>query len=395
MPSLYDISQTILSLNKEHKFSEALTYFKENKSQFTNEQIWTNKFLVSYIVSALIELGNYDQIFDFLKAYNTSIDAKSFSFMLKRIKDKVSLNWEFVNKFCNLISPDQLDGNDCITIEVERKWVKKPMELASSKENRYAIKTKALLEIQQYEECFNLSKKALESFKKFHYSNDIWFARRIALSKKGLGNPEDALNELLHILDRKKEWFIQSEVAEIYKEKGDIDSAFQYAMDAINNFGDIEYKVGLLVSIAELLIKKGEQELAFKHYLLSKLIRQEEERKVPENLSNIIDKSSFNQTSINDLPKLKAELKKYWNTFKKAVEKSSSEDSDYIIWNVSQILNNNDKWINWFISYQGQKVYFSENRPDIKSKINIWTQLKFTLKILPDGKTKANIKGII
>jgi len=205
------------------------------------------------------------------------------------------------------------------------------MELASSKENRYAIKTKALLETQQYEECFNLSKKALESFKKFHYSNDVWFARRIALSKKGLGNPEDALNELLHILDRKKEWFIQSEVAEIYKEKGDIDNAFQYAMDAINNFGDIEYKVGLLVSIAELLIKKGEEELAFKHYLLSKLLRQEEEWKVPENLSNIIDKSSFNQTSINDLPKLKAELKKYWNTFKKAVEKSSNEDSDYII----------------------------------------------------------------
>ena len=394
MPSLYDISQTILSLNKEHKFSEALTYFKENKSQFTNEQIWTNKFLVSYIISALIELGNYDQIFEFLKTYKASLDTKSFSFLYKQIKDKTTMNWDFISKFCNLWDPSSLNDNDCFTIEVERKWAKRPMELASSKENRYAIKTKALLETQQYEECFNLSKKALESFKKFHYSNDVWFARRIALSKKGLGNPEDALNELLHILDRKKEWFIQSEVAEIYKEKGDTDKAFQYAMDAINNFGDIEYKVGLLVSIAELLSKKGEEELAFKHYLLSKLLRQEEERKIPESLSDIINKSSFSQTSINDLTKLKVELKKYWNTFKKVVAKSSSEEVDYIIWNVSQILNNNDKWINWFINYEWQKVYFSENRPDIRSKIDIWTQLKFTLKTLPDGKTKANIKGI-
>ena len=84
--------------------------------------------------------------------------------------------------------------------------------------------------MQQYQECFEVSKQALEAFEKFHYSNDIWFARRIALSKKFLGNSTDALNELLLVLKRKREWFIQSEVAEIYKENGDFDTAFKYAI---------------------------------------------------------------------------------------------------------------------------------------------------------------------
>src|SRR5690606_591596 len=239
----------------------------------------------------------------------------NFGYLLKKFKDKPSVNWTVVNRFCDLVSVDTLE-TECKTIEVERKGEKKPMELASDKENWYAFKTKSLFETQQYQECFEISKKALETFEKFHYSNEIWFARRIALSKKHLGNSADALNELLQVLRRKKEWFIQTEVAEIYKENGDFDKAFKYAIEAINNFGDLEYKVGLLVQLAEILEKKQEKELAFKHYSLSKLLRQQEEWKDPQTIEYALQKLGFAQISMEQLPNLKKELKNYWNTFK-------------------------------------------------------------------------------
>src|SRR5690606_10000664 len=158
---------------------------------------------------------------------------------------------------------------------------------------------------QQYQDCFELSKNGLESFEKLHYSNEIWFARRIALSKKHLGNSSDALNELLQILKRKKEWFIQTEVATIYKENGDLDKSFKYAIEAINNFGDLEYKVALLVLIAEILDRKEEKALSFKHYMLSKILRQAEQWEVPQTIDAALNNLGYPQISINELPTLK------------------------------------------------------------------------------------------
>jgi len=125
-----------------------------------------------------------------------TIDPKNFPFLLKKFKNKPSVNWNTINYFCDLVSFDQLD-TECKIYEVERKGARKPMEFASAREDWFATKTKALFELKQYQECFELSKKALELFDKFHYSNEVWFARRIALSKKHLGKSEDALNELL------------------------------------------------------------------------------------------------------------------------------------------------------------------------------------------------------
>lgn len=400
MASLFDFSQALSKLNKEKKFAEALKFFKDNKGEFTPEQIGLNKFIVFEMISALIETNHYDVIFNFIEQYNVVLDPKNFYYLLKKFKDKPSVNWTVVNRFCDLVNPEQLD-TECKTIEVERKGVKKPMELASAKEDWYAFKTKALYEAQHYQECFNLSKKALESFEKFHYSNEVWFARRIALSKKHLGNSDEALNELLQVLKRKKEWFIQNEVAEIYKEKGEIDKAFNYATDAINNFGDIEYKVGLLVLIGDLLKSKGEQELSFKHYLLSKLLRLQEEWSVPSSLTSTLNQFSFSQTDISGLPKLKAELKNYWNSLKpQQTEKKHfpKPTKEGLKGRIDKILHNDEKGADGFLKYDNSKsVYFRVNATDtIISKLKVGLEVEF--KLLPpkdDKKEKAiNLKII-
>ena len=391
MATLYDFSRTIAAFNKEKKFADALNYFKEFKVDFTAAQIGSNKYIVNDIITALIETNHFDVIFTFIEQYNVVLDPKNFSFLLKKFKDKASVNWSVVNKFCDLVSVDLLDTTSR-TIEVELKGEMKPMELASNKENWFAIKSKALFETQHYQECFELSKVAIESFEKFHYSNDVWFARRIALSKKHLGNSADALNELLLILKRKKDWFIQFEVALLYKENGDYDKAFKYAISAINNFGDLEYKVGLLVFIAEVLDLKGEKELSFKHYSLSKLLRVQEEWSVPDAVFVALAQFSFEPINIDKLSDLIRALKKYWSSFNAQQTFPKYNTNKIQTGKIDRILNNNEKGADGFIKFDGNRsIYFRlyETTEMIK-KVAIGVEVEF--KIIPaseDRKEKA------
>ena len=107
-------------------------------------------------------------------------------------------------------------------------------------------KTKALFKLGHWMECYELSKKALETFKKFHYGNESWFARRIALAKKNLGNPSEAITELKEILKKKTRMVLfKKEISELLFEENDIENAFIYAIQAITNSGPLEFKVDL------------------------------------------------------------------------------------------------------------------------------------------------------
>ena len=391
--TLFDFSQIIKNLNRGNKSSEALSFFKENKTSFTPEQIGLNKYIIYEMIVALIETNNYNVIFTFIEHYKVVLQPKDFSYLLKKFKDKPSVNWTVVNKFCDLVSVESLDTT-CETREVERKGITKSMEFASDKENWFGFKTKALFETQKYQECFELSKQALETFETFHYLNDIWFARRIALSKKNLGNSTEALNELLQILRRKREWYIQAEVAEIYKENGDFGKSFKYAVEAINNFGDIEYKVGLLVLIAENLVKKQETELAFKHYMLSKLLRQQEGWRVPQMIDTALKSLGYTETKLEQLPSLKKELKMYWNSFKPTIIKPITETRQLQTGKIDKILHNDEKGIDGFIKYDKIKsIYFRLATTDeLAKKLTFGIEVNF--KIMPpkeDGKKERAI----
>jgi tetratricopeptide (TPR) repeat protein len=390
--NLYDLSQALKSANIAQKYAETLLIFKTNKTLYAPVNIGANQYVVSEMITALIETNNYDAIFNFITQYSVAIEPKRFSYLLKKCKDKPTVNWNFVNKFCDLISVDTL-GTNCQTKMVTRKGITKPMEYASDKENWYAIKTKALYETQQYQLCFELSKKALEVFDAFHYSNDVWFARRIALSKKNMGNTNEALQELLQILKRKRDWFIQYEVALIYKEIGNHEQCFNYAMQAINNFGDLTYKVSLLELIAEILLHQQKNELAYKHYMLCKLLRQKEGWPITPNLEATLQNTEYFLYTIEQMPKLQSELKNYWQSQllhpTKQVPISKVPENGTII----KILNNDDsRGADGFIKYKtNQTIYFRINATDnIRKNLVVGLEVSFT--ILPaKQKGKKNM----
>jgi tetratricopeptide (TPR) repeat protein len=472
--TIIEFSQSISKLNKEKKYTETLKFFKENKVQFSEEQIAGNVYLISAMISALRHTNNFDNAFKFLNHYKLNIDYNTkeivlnaygwllfskfkaenlqidnhnseteifeddetidnnanyhlnkseiiqliedsiplllcfdnefaysvlsnlFNSVLKTEKKKPNSNWKFVSDFCDRIAPKLLK-TECRTIEVTRKGITKPMELASDRENWYAYKSKALMKLGKFQECYDVSKLALEALEKFHYSNDIWFARRIALSKKNLGNPEDAIKELQQILRKKKEWFIQKELAELYKEQDENNKAFDFAIDAINNYGDLEFKIDLLYLLGELLKAKGETDMAFKHYVLSLLIRQSEEWTVPEKLINAISQFQNEGITIDKLSSLKSELKKYWKSFQLQPEQRVITNQKQA-GEISKILHQDEKGTDGFIKYNGNKsIYFRVNVDDsITTKIRLGLKVEFKInQATAEKKERANQVKII
>jgi len=77
MASIFDLSRHISQLKREKKYNEALEFFKENKSDFTNEQISKNEYLISDMVACLRYTSHYDAGFKFLSIYDIEINSET------------------------------------------------------------------------------------------------------------------------------------------------------------------------------------------------------------------------------------------------------------------------------------------------------------------------------
>lgn len=387
---IVEFSQSIVALNKEKKYIEAIKCFKDKKVGFTDKEIAGHDSLISAMITALRHSGKIENGFKFLDQYKIEINENTSEFVLnayswllyskfkeentqyekstldmeeneedeienevknyktkteksetvKKIenvlplllqynnefvdlvfsrlftsvlqfeKKKQNVNWEFILEFCNIISPELLK-TDCRSIEVPIKGELKLVEIASDREYWYAYQTMALFKLERYKECINLSQKALESFDKFHYANDIWFARRMALSKKSLNQINESIVDLEKIASKHKNWCIQKDLAVIYFETNSFEKSYRYAIDALNNIGDLRFKVELLFLLGQVLEAKKEIDLASKHYSLAHLIRVQEKWNILPKLQAILLKIE-KEIPIEKLPVLKNELKKYW-----------------------------------------------------------------------------------
>ena len=444
--TLYDLSREINKLKQEERYSAALDYFKENKKHFQSTEITSNKYLVAHMLTCLrkAENGKYvDAGFKFLATYSIAVDGNTDLYVLnaygwllwdkykqenpskkddtlQKIEELLPLlrinsgddknflpinlfrivlktektNWKLINDFCNHFEPIKL-SKECSTVQVERKGKLRDMELASDFENWYASKTKALFKLGEWQECFDISKEALEKVDKFHNSNDVWFCRRIALSVKNLGNSNEAIAELKSILNKKKEWFIQKELAEIHFELGDIKQAYKYAIDSINNYGDLEYKINLLYLMGRIFKAQDNPEMALKHFLLAKKIREDEGWKIPKELIGELQQFEDKDIEKGNLEGLEGELKKHWKNLapvQKEVNKSAWQQGI-----IKRFLHDNENGKVGFLRCDNNDYYFSlPSTHNLTSKIKIDSKVLFELcSSNKDNKERAIIKKLI
>lgn len=449
MDTYYSFSLQIWSLIKNKNYDEMLNYFKSHKSNYGDE-IRKDEYMISNILTALRKTNNhrftqsfFDEftinifeipssriltsygwiVFDELKAsinnnssivssvlisdnaitlflknisafdddYSRSVFSQVFKLILDNHDDK--WHWKQICDICKEISYNNLSTKNEV-IEANIKGKLKKIELASDQEKWFWYYTKGLLESGKYTECSELSTLALDIIKKFHNWNDIWFSRRIALSNKELWNTELALEKLLAIYEKKKEWFIEKEIAEIYFLNWDTKRAFEYAIWAMNNYGDLEFKVWLMSLIGDILVKEKDDSLGEKHYLLSYLIRKNEDWKIPQDLLWKIDWNDINNRNLNEL---KHTLIKYWRSLdkQKDVPKIKSQRFEG---EVTKILNNNERWVNWFIEMSDKSsIYFiisKEHENNLTELITIWTKVSFLIKESEWDKSKRRATWI-
>lgn len=209
--------------------------------------------------------------------------SRLFRLVLKSEKQRPNTNWKFLSDLLSLINPDSL-SKECEIVTFNRGGKEQKMELASDEESWYAASAQVLLELGDYEQCVLLSNESLSKFSKLHYDNDVWFKYKIAKCQKGLGNLTEAIPKMEEVERRRSEWFVQRELAELYFEQGELSKAKRMAIKSALNYGDKEKKEGVYFLLGQIHKKQDQIETAYKHFLLSQMIRQEEDWKIPQRL---------------------------------------------------------------------------------------------------------------
>ncbi len=315
------------SLYKNKNYKEALDLYRklyaEHRQDF-NE--WDARYYSWCIYHLEIKNKKNEDIAknerDFFKAINAILNLVSNSDLVYiravfKVLDYFNSKTPFpANEILNWtgkLDPKFLK-TDCFSFQDKKG---KTREKSSDKEKYYSLRTKALEKNKNYKECLGLSNEALSVLTNFHHDNDIWLMRRAALCKGFLGQKEDAIEELKKILSRKKDWFIQHEVAKLYFDFKKLEEAFQYAIAAALNYGEPEKKIELFCLLGEILQASNKIEEAKKHFTLAYQLRIENKWKIPPELRTKIGELQIN---VNDLPpsrQIYSELEKYWRSIKK------------------------------------------------------------------------------
>ena len=100
------------------------------------------------------------------------------------------------------------------------------------KKKFYNYKTKAYLELNDYDACIECGKIALQSQTSFANSSDVWYKWRIAKSLKELAEYEEAIKYLIEISKVKKDWFVDAEIADNYYFNSDKENSLKFASQA-------------------------------------------------------------------------------------------------------------------------------------------------------------------
>ncbi|WP_458404040.1 tetratricopeptide repeat protein [Methanobrevibacter sp.] len=210
-------------------------------------------------------------------------------------------DWEYMIYWLDKLNPDLLD---------EKQGHGQDIVFASNREKYFNFASKAYLECGDYEDCIEVSKKALESLTDFTNNSDVWYNWRIAKSLKVLNRNEEALDCLKEVSKVKGDWFVQKEIAENYYILNDVESAKDYITNAVLTNDPDLIKVNLYYLIYKIL-KDDDPELALLHARYFVAIKLESDAPIPDEIEELlIDEDDLNIRS------LKHQIKDYWTDYK-------------------------------------------------------------------------------
>lgn len=361
MNDVYELKQQAHNLRKQKSFNQAIEIYKdlwENHSEDCDEWVGWG---YAYSLRKIGDFANACQVsqqvcekwpdFD----YNQNLLALCiYDLEINKDNNEIQQNepgfFEAVSRVLNLTKQDKYspvcrtifkvidyldDPHRKFPAEAINNWLDKlnqqelsldtwqgkdhrgrPMEHASDREKWYAKKCKALYELGRYQECIDMGSEALENIPTFHYRNDKWIKRLLALSYSELDNPEEGINWLKQIIDDKAEWFLYFDMAVLLGKIGQADLALKFAARAALDRQELGFRCNVFAEMGKILLGIGEMELANKHLLLATKIRLENEWSIPSDLQELIDKANVEINEEVAAKALEKELRKYWQSLK-------------------------------------------------------------------------------
>lgn len=172
-------------------------------------------------------------------------------------------------------------------------------EHASDKEHYYAQLTDALFSLDRWQECIDACTQAMKDVTSFHYENDIWIARRAALSRARLGATDQAINELKALVRKQKKFFLLFEIADLLLQTGRVDEALPYAAQSALGNDAPEMKVKVYDCLGRIYEKLNDQKLASEHFLLQAAIYAQNGWRIDETLAARVTQSPTPPLEVN------------------------------------------------------------------------------------------------
>jgi tetratricopeptide (TPR) repeat protein len=183
------------------------------------------------------------------------------------------------------LEPARLSGEER-TIEIRGR----PSRIASNREKYYVVKTGALEKLERWAECLASCTEAMNVCGRLHHDNDIWLARRIALSKVHMGEVSQGLAELIKLAERKPTTFLHFDIAVVAKLVDDIDLALKHLRTSLASKDDFRFKVRAVLLMADILWERGDLDLARTHLELVVAIRVENQWNIDADLNQRIER---------------------------------------------------------------------------------------------------------
>lgn len=318
--------------------------------------------------------------------------SRLFQLVIKTEKMKANSNWRLLLEFIALFEPSAL-SLDCERLDFIKNGKTKSVELASDRELWYSTKINALYKTNEFLECLETIDKAQKNILKFHYSNDLWFQWKVGLCKKEFGEISEAIKYIEVVYKRKQEWFVQKELADLYLKSGRVNDSLKMAIESALAYGEKEKKDGLYFLMGDILQAKLDYENAYKHYLLGKLIRENQNWAIPKKYHDAINTPLFSQYLIKyyTVKSLYGELTNYWKS--QHLQKSTSQVAKFNVLLIGEIVKVKDDEGYGFIKVEDNSSHYFKIK-DFKGDrhlLKVGLRVKFELKSSTANKKEQAI----
>lgn len=302
------------SLNKQNRYHEALEVCRVLYPKFKQFEMLNNLY-GQCIYYTVFKAKPLPQIPILQKALNAmfqlsppnhpySYTALACFKMANTLMNQFQINWHEIEDWLNKIDPDLLSEESFEIIGEKGKQI----SLAGQKEEWYSLMIRVKGGLNKPNELLEILEAARKQNIKWHYNNDIWFARKEAFAYQQLGQREKAQKILQQITRKKRDWFLIFDLAQVTM---DAQQQLKLMAEAALAPSKEAHKLKLYFKFYQLL-KTEQNEIAKQHLFLWAALRLNNKWAIPIQEQEILQQLQFPFTTAPSIASLLQQVQPYW-----------------------------------------------------------------------------------